>query len=571
MFKQILLFFLYALISSIFGALCIWGNFSFEQALIHAQMNTLPTTLAYKMGLSALLPALIVFSITFAKPSLKKHFFILGLGILGAEFYQIRVHEYIANTFQDTKIYHDEYIDPKTILFEFPEQKRNLIILFLESVEDLPQIQKLRKIKGSLPLKGYQEQPVQNYTIAALVQNFCAIPYLYKPATSFESMQNFLSGAVCYPEILRSFGYQTRFLKAFDLDFTRTGTFLNLHGFEKALGKNELEELYHPSKEDQTEWGVTDRKLYEIAKSQILELSYSQKPFMFALITLDTHFPNEHLDKNCPKIFNDERDILTCADEMAAEFVRWIQAQDFYKNTTLVVTGDHPSYLRKSGARQIFSAFFNPVAKTLYPHAWTSLDMAPSILNSIGVKIPNNAFGLGRSLFAKDQTLFEKYGPTFEREIRKSSPEYEKLTSQKVKNNLLYARYENWGENIAETPNIQKYAPFFKEITGINYLDTLSFTLPPGSESLELRASMRLIFTQGEKKQIIIYANGQKIAAHTFWSKMPQPFEIKEKIPKQLLNQDHRLLLEFKSDALGFTPMAAGIGLLHLELWPIEN
>lgn len=551
-----------------YTATLIWGKFSFEQALIHTNTTGVPKALVFKMLAGALLPSLVLLSLaSFYKKSRRIILLLSVIGLIWSA-YKTSAVQYILNISQETEIYKNEYVYPSQSIFQFPEHKRNLIVLYMESFEDLPYLKEIKALPDGVSTKGFWQLPNSSYTIAAMVQGFCAIPYLIKPAQNFESTQNFLSKAVCYPEILRNNGYETSFLKAYDLDFTQTGTFLKLHGFNQAIGKEILDESY-PTLVSKGTWGLADRDLYEIAKKEIAALSKQKKPFFFAMLTLDTHFPFGYLDSKCTHQFDDERDVNICADQMAADFVRWIQAQDFYKNTTVVVLGDHPSYLSEDENRQIFNRFFNITPETfLKPHQWTTLDIAPSILNAIGVQMPKNAFGLGRSVFADEPTLLEKYGKSFGNEIRKSSPEYAHFEEKTVKNNPLYKSYPVWGENIVSADKLSKYAAFFKEVMGGFYLDTLSFTLPEESTArLILDVDFRMMFTAKDTKEIRIFANGTEIFSHTFSSTEKQPFHLKVEIPASLV-KDRKLLLEIKSDALGFTPAASGIGLINFAIRP---
>ena len=153
---------------------------------------------------------------------------------------------------------------------------------------------------------------------------------------------------------------------------------------------------------------------------------------MFVMITLDTHSPDVYLDKQCEKRFNDRRDIVRCADDMAAEFLEWLQAQDFYENTTVVVIGDHPETGRnhlypERKNRKIVQFILNPAENvTAKPHeVWSTIDLAPTILDVLGVESSAEGFGLGRSLVREKPTLYEKYRDRLSNEMLKSSHLYD--------------------------------------------------------------------------------------------------------------------------------------------------
>ena len=45
------------------------------------------------------------------------------------------MHMYIYDMFHESAIFEEEYVDPDSVEIEFPEEKRNLIYIFLESME----------------------------------------------------------------------------------------------------------------------------------------------------------------------------------------------------------------------------------------------------------------------------------------------------------------------------------------------------------------------------------------------------------------------------------------------------
>jgi phosphoglycerol transferase len=76
----------------------------------------------------------------------------------------------------------------------------------------------------------------------------------------------------------------------------------------------------------------------------------------------------------------------------------------------------------------VYNAFINSSAdgKNYYNREFSVIDMFPTTLASIGVKIQGNRLGLGTNLFSDDPTLIEKLGKEyFEREIQKRSKYYQ--------------------------------------------------------------------------------------------------------------------------------------------------
>lgn len=102
-----------------------------------------------------------------------------------------------------------------------------------------------------------------------------------------------------------------------------------------------------------------------------------------------------------------------------AEFVEWIQQQPFYENTTIVISGDHPTMdadycdgIAEDYGRRVYTAYINaPVSpeSDVY-REYSTFDAFPTTLASLGCSIPGNRLGLGVNLFSSEPTLVERCG-----------------------------------------------------------------------------------------------------------------------------------------------------------------
>lgn len=180
-------------------------------------------------------------------------------------------------------------------------------------------------------------------------------------------------------------------------------------------------------------WGFEDRKLYSYAKEELSRLSQEGKPFNLTLLTVDTHFPNGYRCAICPEDHEDNQyaDVYECASQQMTEFLRWARQQDWYENTTIVVSGDHPTMdhnfcknVPDDYTRKVYTAYINAAAEnqsTGY-RDYTTFDNFPTTLAAMGVKIPGERLGLGTNLFSGQKTLSEEYGREYEKtELEKKS------------------------------------------------------------------------------------------------------------------------------------------------------
>ena len=183
-------------------------------------------------------------------------------------------------------------------------------------------------------------------------------------------------------------------------------------------------------------WGFEDKILFEYAKQELNKISKNDEPFNFTLLTVDTHAQDGYMDNDCPVISDNlYLNSVYCSDKNVANFIDWLQKQSFYKNTTVVITGDHLSMnnysfdeVNSNGyTRTIYNAFLNSPIKpvTSSNRTFTTLDMFPTTLAALNVKIDGERLGVGTNLFSKENTITEKYGlDNVYLELRKYSPFY---------------------------------------------------------------------------------------------------------------------------------------------------
>ena len=153
--------------------------------------------------------------------------------------------------------------------------------------------------------------------------------------------------------------------------------------------------------------------------------------------TADTHFPDGYLSKNAPTPHkNQYANVISYSDKEAVNFIKWIQAQPFYDDTTIVITGDHRSMDKKffkdfdpKYNRTVFNLILNPAVKPnkTIDRQYAPLDFYPTTLSAMGVEIKRHRLGLGTDLFSKKPTLIERDGfKKFDKELSIRSNYYDK-------------------------------------------------------------------------------------------------------------------------------------------------
>lgn len=358
------------------------------------------------------------------------------------------IPSYISAITQSSQLFEQHYIDPRQVAIAFPEQKRNLIHIYVESLENtvassqhggrapqslIPELEKLaldpanvsfshqdRGLGGMLPAYG------TTWTAAGITAQSAGVPlkdgFLGKDRNELGAFPHFLPGAYTSGQIMEKAGYAQSFLMGSDAAFGGRDKFLTQHGnylikdhpYAKQHGL--VPPDYH------VWWGFEDKKLFQFARDEATSLAQTGKPFNLQLLTADTHFTDGYADETCPRRHAHQYDnVHACSSRQIAAFVEWIRSQPFGANTTIVITGDHLGmqtsyYEEKIGQtdyqRTIYNVIINPAIRPVrsQPRQFTSFDMYPTILAATGATIPGDRLGLGVNLFSARQTLVEQLG-----------------------------------------------------------------------------------------------------------------------------------------------------------------
>lgn len=366
--------------------------------------------------------------------------------------------------FETSQLMAQEYVDPRQVKITFPEKKRNLIYIFLESMESsylstelggaekenlLPNLAELAQTTGfnfsnTELLGGAQQVPGVGFTTGGMAAQTAGVPLLTSGNHNhYGSTSQYLPGAYSLGEILDQQGYQQTLLIGSKASFGGRDKYFTQHGnynildYNTAIADGWIAPDYH------VWWGYEDQKLFGYAKNTLNNLASSSEPFNFTMLTVDTHFEDGYLSDDTPKIFDDQySNVIHYSDEMLGEFLGWIMTQPFYANTTVIISGDHltmdkdffadlaPDYIRT-----VFNLFLNsavtPATGKNKNRQFSTMDMYPTTLAALGAKVTGERLGLGTNLFADEPTLMEKYGyETFNAELAKRSDFYQNTIIQ---------------------------------------------------------------------------------------------------------------------------------------------
>jgi hypothetical protein len=141
------------------------------------------------------------------------------------------------------------------------------------------------------------------------------------------------------------------------------------------------------------------------------------------MLTVDTHFEDGYRCRLCRDDFGEQyADAFACSSRQVSAFVKWVQQQDFYENTTIVICGDHPTmdidfckdvpedYQRKTYVAVVNGKPPEGEARQQTYREYATMDLFPTTLAAMGVTIEGDRLGLGTNLFSGQDTLVEQLG-----------------------------------------------------------------------------------------------------------------------------------------------------------------
>ncbi len=370
----------------------------------------------------------------------------LSAGLLIHAAFNVELVEYIVNSLRTTELYESEYRDPKDVTITFPEEKRNLIYIYMESMETsylskeeggaldynlIPELQQLAKdninFSHNSSVGGFRQVTGASWTVGAMVAHTGGVPL--KVPDGIEDWQNgygqdgeFLDGLTNITSILKEQGYYQALMVGSVVSFGGRDTLYENHGVDRiydlVTGRADGVVAYNYWNDW---WGFEDCYLYEYAKQELSWMAKKDQPFAFTMLTVDTHHIGGYICELCGSNYAESyENAIACASRQVNDFVQWLMEQDFFENTTIVITGDHCSMdngyfnrnVDKDYERHIYNCFINAAAQPYRTtnRQFSALDMFPTTLAAMGCKIEGDRLGLGTNLFSHVPTLMEKLG-----------------------------------------------------------------------------------------------------------------------------------------------------------------
>lgn len=369
----------------------------------------------------------------------------------------VRLFSYLGNMTHQSTVFDEKYVDPDSVDIKFPEKKRNLIYIFLESMETTffskeqggaldhcltPELYSLAEKNISFShndgIGGFLTPNGTTWTVAAMTAQLSGIPL--KAPSMFErnayGSESFLPGATTLTNILNANGYYQALMFGSDDVFANRDVLFKSHGLDTIYDLDTAREEGLVDPDYFVWWGMEDSYLFDYAKDKLSEISKMDRPFAFTMLTVDTHHVAGYKCDKCGDKYKEQYDnVISCSSRQVSDFVKWLKKQSFYKDTTVVIVGDHltmdADYIKRNVdpeyEQHVYNCILNSAVKgeNYKNRQFSGMDLFPTTLAALGCEIPGNRLGLGTNLFSDKPTLIEEMG-------------YDELNNQLSKNSSYY-------------------------------------------------------------------------------------------------------------------------------------
>ena len=410
---------------------------------------------------------------------------IAGFFVKSVVWDRLNMEEWIDGQMHSSDFIEENYVDPASVNLTFPEKKRNLIFIYLESMETtyadeeaggafsknlIPELTKIAqsgenfsgssgKLNGGLVFAG------TGFTTGALFAQSTGLPLKVSiGGNNMETQNSFFPQITGIGDILEKEGYRQVYLIGSDATFGGRRLLYTEHGHFEIRDYVYAQEQKWIDSDYEVWWGYEDEKLFSFAEETLTELAEGDEPFNLTLLTVDTHFEDGYVCRLCKDEFGDNQyaNVMACSSRQIAAFLDWIREQDFYENTTIILSGDHTTMdkdfcdnVSEDYQRKTYLAILNADTQPMDPEkerSFSTLDIFPTTLAAINVGIEGDRLGLGTNLYSDRETIVEESGVrTVSKELSRKSEflaEMEKLDSadsevlrEKIQSTLKGALY----------------------------------------------------------------------------------------------------------------------------------
>ena len=226
---------------------------------------------------------------------------------------RLDIGNYINNQSMGSDFISVYYANPQETAMVFPEKKRNLIYIYLESMEVtfadeedgggfefdcIPELTELAREHEDFSgteemLNGGYVMPNTTWTAAAMYGQSSGLPLVTSiGGTAKAEEASFMPQTTTIGDVLNGQGYVQTLLIGSDATFGSRRTLYTEHGDYQIKDYEYAKEQGWIPEDYRVWWGYEDQKLFEFAKWELEELSASGEPFNLTMLTSAYTFPS---------------------------------------------------------------------------------------------------------------------------------------------------------------------------------------------------------------------------------------------------------------------------------------
>lgn len=302
-----------------------------------------------------------------------------------------------------------DYVTPDDIV---SESGKNVIILSLESFERSYLTEdkfkkltpNLRRLKNEWTYMDMEESYGSDWTSGSLYTFMTGFPAFFSVEGNSIFQTSYHSEVSSIVHIMNKANYSTTFLNA-NTDFSGVYEMLKVLGIKKIIDKKNFK-----SDIEESNFGIRDKDLFDIAKKEILKDKVSKKPFAYFISTTDTHFPDgiydKRMEKYIPKRQSNLEFMINSVDYMVGDFIEFLEENNLLENTIVYIFPDHlkmgdPSIFENINERSLYVLSNSKKIKVKNKGKIFQIDLPNIILD--GAEIKHNAHFLADYIELKFQ------------------------------------------------------------------------------------------------------------------------------------------------------------------------
>lgn len=340
------------------------------------------------------------------------------------------------------------YVDPSSQQFEQTESAPDLLIVFVESLDERYAERSQSKDAAALTEladwrangRRFGEMRTlggSSWTVGGLFSALCGVPLQPVGLMSRQALEystRFFDGGACLTDVLARQGWELSFYGGASLKFAGKGLFMSKHQVDRRFGREQWQAQGVDVPADG--WGLLDAALTEQAWADMQRPREGDKPRASLMLTVNTHGPAGAADPGCGQSEDGELSAdeqmaraLACTDHVVAQLAKRFASQADGRRKLVWIMGDHigPTPLLFDGTdeqwrrRSLFHALARfdgqgrpepipPVRHRSFSH----LDVLPTLAEALGLRWApqSHRLGLGVSLLAPGTppTMLEQQG-----------------------------------------------------------------------------------------------------------------------------------------------------------------